>query len=189
MAQKGMDDYNLALSAGVEQSREVNGDFFHVVSATNDIEVRFDDGKWMTRARGMGGRVYYSRISVRSATSQNIVLSLGFGYATDSRATVNATITAPVQPAAFNIPLTDVSVGAGAQVLLEAAVATRLELVVGVASTEANGVRIGDNTVAANKGALVEPGQQVAFASNAALYAFNPGAGAINVTLTSMRSP
>lgn len=189
MSQKGMDDHSFTLAAGVEQSREVNGDFFHVVTATSAFEIRFDDGKWMTRNQGQGGRVYYSRISVRSTGSQSVVMSLGFGYATDARSTVNATITAPIQPAALNVPLTDVSVGAGLQVLLEAAVATRLELLVGVASTEANGVRIGDNTAAAAKGLLVEPGQSVAFASSAAIYAFNSGAGAINVTLTSMRSP
>jgi len=189
MAQKGMDDYRFALSAGVPQSRDVPGDFFHVQDATDDIQIQFDEGKQITRSRGQGGRVYYSRVTVTSATSQAVVLQLGYGYATDSRATVNATITAPVQPASFNVPLPDVEVGNGAQELLAAAETTQLEVLVSVPSDQPNGVRIGDNTTADGLGYLIEPGQGVSVATKEALYAFNPaGSGSVVVTLLSLRS-
>lgn len=188
MAQRGMQTFEVTLAAGVPQSFNVEGDFFHILSAVDPLGVRFDEGKRSILEKGVGLRVYYARVALESDTSQSVVVLMGFGHVTDARAAVSATITAPIEPAALNVPIADVTVAAGNQELLEAAVATRLELCVGVASDQANGVRIGDNTAAAGLGTLVEPGQTLVWSSRAAVYAYNAGAVAVEVNLTSLRS-
>lgn len=189
--QKGMSDYTLTLDGVNAQSINAPGDFIHVqsVSVTGlAVQIAADDGKVITRFQGQGNRLVYTRLTVSASAPCTVTIQAGYGYATDSRASFDGTITAPITPAARNVPLADVSVPATTQELLEGATANRLELMVGVASTAANGVRIGDNTAAAGKGTLVEPGQIVTFASSDAVYAFNEGASAVAVNLTSLRS-
>jgi len=190
--QKGMSDYTLTLDGVNSQSINAPGDFVHVqsVSVTGlAVQLAADDGKVITRFQGQGNRLIYSRLTVSATAPCVVTIQAGFGYATDSRASFDGTITAPITPAVKNVPLADVAVANTSQSALEAATANRLELLVGVPSTAPNGVRIGDNTVAAGKGTLVEPGQVVGFASRDAVYAYNEGsAGAVNVNLTSLRS-
>jgi len=111
-------------------------------------------------------------------------VQLGYGYATDSRASVNAVITTPITPALHNPAVPDVVVGAAAQQLLLAPDPNRLGAVIGVSSTPANGVRIGDGAAGAGAGILVEPGQTLPVFSQDALYGYNAGAGGITVTIT-----
>lgn len=189
--QKGMSDYTLTLDGVNAQSINAPGDFIHVqsVSVTGlAVSIAADDGRAIQRFQGQGNRLIYSRLTVSASAPCSVTIQAGYGYATDSRSSFDGTITAPVTPAAKNVTLPDVAVPATTQELLEGATANRLELVVGVASTQANGVRIGDNTVAAGKGTLVEPGQIVTFASADAVYAFNEGGAGVSVNLTSLRS-
>lgn len=189
MAAKGMQVYPVNLAANVTQSFNLEGDFFHVFEAADPLFLQFDDGRFFEVAQGVGMRVIYQRVTLRSATSQAVKIALGFGYVNDARSSVAATITAPVEPAALNVPLEDVDVGAEAQELLAAAEASQLELVVGVSSDQPNGVRIGDDTTDATHGHLLEPGQSFAYATREALYAYNPDdSSTVTVTLLSMRS-
>ena len=190
--QKGMSDYTLTLDGVNAQSINAPGDFIHVQEVSVPglaVLIAADDGKAIKRFQGQGNRLVYSRLTVSVAAACTVTIQAGYGYATDSRASFEGDITAPIQPAVTNVPLDDVSVSANAQALLEGATSNRLELVVGVPSTQSNGVRIGDSTVAAGKGTLVEPGQIVTIASSAALYAYNEGDQAVAVTLTSLRGP
>jgi hypothetical protein len=184
---RGMRDYVLNLDGTNEQHIDTDGDYFHVqavsVGGTN-VLLRFDDGPAITRQQGEGNRVYYSRVSVTASAATQVTIQLGYGYATDSRASVSANITAPINPALHNPAVADVNAGAGAQTPLLAADPNRLGCLVGVDSTQANAIRLGDGTVAAAQGLKVEPGQTVPIFSQDALYVWNPGAGAILVTLT-----
>lgn len=189
--QKGMSDYTFSLDGVNAQRLNAPGDFIHVqsVSVTGlPVNIQADDGRAIQRFQGQGNRLLYNSLLISASAPCTVTIQAGYGYATDSRASFDGTITAPITPAAKNVPLADVSVPATNQELLEGATANRLELVVGVPSTQVNGVRIGDNTVAAGKGTLVEPGQIVTFASSDAVYAFNEGAGSVAVNLTSLRS-
>lgn len=186
----GLKDYPFVLGAGAEVDLNVQGDYFQVISASGDIGLRFDEAAMITRAQGMGGSAEYSRVSVYSPIAQTVVVSLGYGIATDSRASLSATVNTTVEPATQNIPLAEVSVGAGSTVLLAAANADQKELRVGVKSTEANGVYIGDVTVgAAIQGGYIEEGCVDYVATEAALYGYNPGAAAISVNVLSLRKP
>lgn len=188
---KGMQDYTLNLDGVNEQSINVIGDFVHVQAVSvggTAVYLRFDDGPRVSRFEGQGNRVYYSRVTVSAAAACQVTLQLGSGYATDARATFTGSITVQDAPAATNPALADVACAAGAQTQLVGASGTRLGVYVGVSSTQANGVRVGDISTAAAQGVLIEPGQIVLFPSAAALYAYNSGGGAITVTLTALTS-
>jgi len=185
---RGMRDYVLNLDGVNEQHIDTDGDFFHL-QAVNvggaNVLLRFDDGPQITRQQGEGNRVYYSRVSITASAACQITVQLGYGYATDSRASIAVgTITTPITPALHNPAVPDVVCASGVTTALLAGDANRLGAVIGVASTAANGVRIADGAAGAAAGILVEPGQTLPLFSQDAISAYNPGAGAITVTIT-----
>jgi hypothetical protein len=184
---RGMRDYVLNLDGTNEQHIDTDGDFFHVqtvsVGGTN-VLLRFDDGPAITRQQGEGNRVYYSRVSLNASAACQVTVQLGYGYATDSRATVSATITTPISPALHNPAVADVVCGAGAQTLLLAADPNRLGCLVGLDSGQTSPIRVGDGTTAAAQGLKMEQGSTTPFFSQDALYAWNPGGAAVTVTIT-----
>ena len=182
-----MRDYVLTLDGVNEQHVDTDGDYFHIQSVSvggTSVFLRFDDGPAITRQQGEGNRVYYQRVSLNASAACQVTVQLGFGYATDSRASVSATISTPITPALHNPAVADVAVLATSQQLLLAADSNRLGCLVGVDSAQANLVRIADAAVGAAAGVKVEPGQTIPIFSQDALYAYNPGAGTITVSLT-----
>lgn len=185
---RGMDDYVLALDGATEQFLNVAGDFYHCQSvATNPVLLRFDDGKQVTRRQGQGGRRNYSRVGVFASVAQSVTIQLGYGTATDANANVSATITAPISPALNNPPLASVACAAGAQTALVAADANMIEVGIKNPSTAAGGIFIGDNTAANNLGYFLEPGEGVFFGTQAGLWAWNPNASIVTVSIIKMR--
>ncbi len=186
---RGMRDYVLNLDGVNEQHIDTDGDFFHVqavsVAGTN-ILLRFDDGPQITRQQGEGNRVYYSRVSLNASAATQITVQLGYGYATDSRATVNATVTANVSPALHNPALAAVNALHNAQTQLIAADPNRLGVLVGLSSAQAHGLYIGDASAANGVGVFLEPGQILPIYSQDALYAYNADV-AVDVTVTMMK--
>jgi len=183
-----MRDYTLNLDGVNEQHIDTDGDFFHIQSVSvgaANILLRFDDGPQITRQQGEGNRVYYSRVSITASAACALVVQLGYGYATDSRSSIAVgTITTPITPALHNPAVPDVACAPGVTTQILAGDANRLGAIIGVASTAANGVRIADGAAAAGAGVLVEPGQSLPLFSQDVIAAYNPGAGAITVTVT-----
>lgn len=189
MADKGMQSYTLSLSAGVPQSINVKGDFFHVLQATDAVQIGFDEGKKLPVGQGVGARAYYDRVEVLSATSQTVVLLLGFGYVNDARASVNATINTTIEPANLNTELPEVTVTAGNSAKIADANADRKELRVSIKSTEPGGVYLGSATVADNTGGWLEPGMVDYVATEGEVWAFNPGASDVVVSALDLERP
>ena len=185
---RGMRDYVLNLDGVNEQNIDTDGDFFHIQSVSvggANVLLRFDDGPQITRQQGEGNRVYYSRVSVTASAACQITLQLGYGYATDSRASIAVgTISTPITPALHNPAVGDVVLAPGVTTPILAGDANRLGVLLGLDSTQANAVRIADGAAAAAAGLKVEPGQTVAFFSQDALSGYNPGAAGVTVTLT-----
>lgn len=185
---RGMRDYVLNLDGVNEQHIDTDGDFFHVQNVSvggANIQLRFDDGPQITRQQGEGNRVYYSRVSVTASAACQVTLQCGYGYATDSRASIAVgTISTPITPALHNPAVADVVLAAGATTAILAADPNRLGFLLGLDSTQANAVRIADGAAAAGAGLKVEPGQTVAFFSQDAVSGYNPGAAGITVTIT-----
>jgi len=187
---KGMRDYKFTLGAGEERDLNVLGDWFHVLSASGTIGIRFDQGVRIDRNEGQGGARTYERVSVYSPIAQTVTLSLGFGEETDARATVNATINTTIAPTDTVTPFAEVTILAGATTLLAAANANRKELRIGVKSTEANGVYIGNIAVGAvTQGGYIEEGSVEYVGSEAAIYGYNPGGSSIAVNVLSLERP
>lgn len=184
MAQRGMTDYNVSLSAGVPQSLNVDGDYFHCKEAPNagGVLVRFDESKQSTYKQGVGARVYYNRVELMSAASQDVVVSLGFGHVADARANVNANISTTIEGANLNTELPEVTVPAGDSVKIADANSDRKELRVSIKSDAPGGVYLGSATVADNTGGWIEPGMIDYIATEAELWAYNPGAADVIVS-------
>lgn len=179
-----MRDYTFTLTAGQELERNIPGNWFHVIDSDSDIQIRFDDGDTITRSEGMGGSAEYEKVTIISAAAQTVKVSLGYGFVTDGRATVNESINTTIEPSNSSQGKAEVVVGAGLTVALVGANINRKELRVGIKSTEANGVYVGDSGIgAAKQGGYIEEGSVDYIAIESALYAYNAGAGSITVNL------
>lgn len=182
MAKRNMRAYPLTLSAGVERKLNVEGDYFHVLEAADPVQLSFDEDKYLTLARGVGGSFSYESIRFLSDTSQTITIVLGFGTFADYRASVNATVNTTIAPANLNSELPEVTVPAGNSAKLADANADRKELRVAIKSSEPGGVYLGSATVADNTGGWLEPGMVDYVATEAEVWAFNPGASAVIIS-------
>lgn len=185
---KGMRDFTVVYDGTNPVTVTTDGDFFHVQNVTvggTNVLLSFDEAPPISRQQGEGNRVYYSRVTISASAACSITLQLGYGYATDARANVSATITTPITPALHNPAVPDVTAVHAAQTLVLAADPNRLGVIVGVASTAHNGVRFGDGATGASAGILVEPGQSLPMFSQDALYVYNADAAVdVLVTLT-----
>lgn len=178
-----MRDYPITLSAGVERSLNVAGSFWHLIKASGEVKLGFDEGAKITRSQGMAGTAKYTRITVLSPINQTVTVSLGFGQSFDARAAVEAVVNAAVEPSNSNSALPQVTIAAGQTVEIAPANAARKELRIQVKSDQVGGVNIGDANVNATKGGFVEVGMVDYVASEAAMYAHNPNAASVTVNV------
>lgn len=185
--QRGMTPLRFTLAAGVPKSWPINGDYFHVLTApVDDLIVRFDSGEPVPVFKGLGFRRYYRDVQLESATGQAVVVLVGFGTVADARASANVDVTANVQPGNTLNNGGDVSCAAGAATQLLAADADRLYALIKNVSSNTVTVRIGNATVAAATGCPLEPGETLPIATTAAIYAWNPDAGAVTINAASV---
>lgn len=93
-----------------------------------------------------------------------------------------STINVTSDVAAVFVSVPDVSV-TGSATLIAAANTDRLELIISVKETAANGIRLGDNGVTATRGVYIAPGQSFTVANRGALYGIRDGASSVDVTI------
>jgi len=173
-------DYRLTLAAGVPKEITVRGDYWEVVDAADEVTLEFDQGVRITRGQGYGGPADYNTVTIHSATAQTVTVSLGL---TNGRVPYSCRVNARMTLPGLAVPIPDVTVLAGAQALIAAAETLRMKLYIRLASTSPGNVRIGDVTVAAGRGHLLEPGDGVTIEGGMALYAFNEAAADTALTL------
>lgn len=182
--------YTKALSAGEEIKIDVEGNGYAIIKSAGTITLTFDDNNRLTdQAAGAGGTfpVAYSTVRLQSAIAQTVVIVLGFGVYRDARADVNATINTTIAPSNKVTPIAEVTVPAANNVQLAPANAKRQELRVGIKSSQAGGVYIGDSTVAVGTGAYIEEGGVEFITTNAAIFAISP-AGNVVVNVLSLEA-
>lgn len=185
-----MRDYKFTLAAGQERSLNVQGNWFHVLDAVGTVGIRFDEGVLIERSQGQGGSRSYSRVLVSSPIAQTVILSLGVGQETDARASFTGTVNTTIEPSNTILPKAEVTIAAGATVILAAANANRKELRLGVKSSEANGVYIGNVSVGAlTPGGYIEEGSVEYVGTEAAVYGYNAGAVSIEVNVLDLERP
>ncbi len=187
--QRGMTPVIVALAAGVPRRYEIPGDWFHVLTApVADLYVRFDDGERVPFPQGVGIRRYYQSFELESATGQNLVALAGFGSVVDGRASVTGlTLNTQIAPGNTLDDGGDVSCGATAATQLLAADADRMYALIKNPSTNTVTVRVGTSAVAAASGVPLEPGETLPLATTAAIYAYNPDAGAVTIAAASVK--
>ncbi len=188
-----MQDYVMALTAGVEKNLQVSGNFFHVLYAASPVMLSFDNNSAKTtRPQGMGQSREYTSVTVSSDVTQNVTLILGFGTVTDNRNVGNTGGAgggaAAVAVLGANIfeDIADAVITAGTALTLAAADATRIELLVFNPSTNLNDFRLGDSPTASS-GVLLQPGFGTVVTGTAAVKAFNTGATDEALTLSQGR--
>lgn len=184
---RGMTPVRVLLAAGVSQSFNIEGDYFHTLTApVNDLFVRFDSGERVDAQQGVGFRRYYRDFTLASATGQTVVIFAGFGSVGDGRATANLNVTATQEPGNVLNNGGDVACANAAVTLLLAADVTRLEAVIVNPETNTATVRIGPVTVGAASGVPLAPGQTAVLATNAAIYARNDSGAPVTISATSI---
>lgn len=176
----GPRDFTVTLTAGQTFPLRARGRFFGILDApAGALQLAFDGGVQQTR--GAGGTVWIERgfreIDITSAFAQTIRVVVadqaqaipGGGGGGGSGAGSGVFNTLPAGG--------DITLGAAGVTLLAAADSTR----VGIAITNLDGnpetIRVGGSaSLTAAQGLPVAPGDMIVLDTNAAVYAFNPGA-------------
>lgn len=174
--------YPISLTAGVEYSLNVRGTMFAVASNTDPFDITFDESnKFVGVTTGIGAEFInqYEKQVIVSATTQTVVVVLGFGKFNDARASVNAVLNVTAAPSNTFDNLPDVNVLSAAATLIRAADAAAKEVIVHVPSSAANSIRVGSAAVATNTGIEMEPGMSRTFAAENAIYGIGVGGDVI----------
>lgn len=181
MAQRGLNEYSFTFGGAGEQSVDVEGDWIQVHSSDPaGAGIRVNDGKRGTWYEGQGRRVHYERVSIYSSIAQTVVLLLGFGHASDARATANVNVDATIAAGNTLDNGGDVSCTGGATTQLLAADTARKYALIKNVSTNTITVRVGGAAVGAATGTPLEPGETLPMATTAAIFAYAPTTVVIN---------
>lgn len=176
-------DLPTALLAGVKQPfRQHAGNVFYLDEATSPVYVSFDNKKEIKLVQGQKVAIDYQGFVIRSDAAQSVRVKHGYGHFSNSNQQVSVNATAVVEGANTTKPGAEVSVGAGATVLLLAANPNRKSWRLAVPSNQPNEVYLTDALNTA-KGGILEPGMVDKDDSTAAVYAHNYGASAVLVSV------
>lgn len=179
----GLRAYSLTLAAGASKRLIVSGDWIQIVVApVDDLMVRFDDSQKVQMYAGQGVRTYYSTVELESATGQTVTVWLGYGHATDSRATANVNVSTTVAPGNTLNNGGDVSLTSGAATQILAADTDRLYATISNGSSNTVTVRIGNASVVGTTGIPLEPGETISVGTTAAIYGFQASGGAVTIS-------
>lgn len=174
---RGMESIDVVLAAGVPRRFDIEGDYFHVLTAPiTDLKARFDESKRVPVYEGVGFRRYYRQFELSSATGQTVTVLVGFGSVHDGRSNANVNVAATFQSGNTLNDGGDVSCTASAATQLLAQDTTRTVAYISNPSSNTQTMRIGTSAVAAATGMLLEPGVTLPLPTTAAIYAYNPHA-------------
>jgi len=113
---------------------------------------------------------------INGSTIQDVIVYSGEGDYFDGRSNISATISATITPATTFTAEADASIAGGASVNISAADANKRQVFISNPETNTMTFRIGDSTVDATKGFILEPSASIIIDTSAAVYAFNTGA-------------
>ena len=178
------------LGASQAIQRAFTGRHILMRAADSPVEIFVRGQESVTLERGEMhdlGRVVqngYARIKNIGTGSNSIdieVTERPIGKPSDNQ--VNANVTTSLEFANRNTPLNQVSIAAGATVVIAVANASRKELRVGVSSDQPNGVWLGDGTTTEGRGGYLEEGMVDYLSTEGVVYAHNPGDASVVVNI------
>ena len=188
---KNFRTYKLALTAGQEQPLGVQCNMYAVLENTGTFTITLDESnRLISQTSGMGGEFTdeYTRVTLLSPTTQIVTVVFGYGKFTDARASVNATVNTTIAPSdTVNNP-GDVTAGVAATLAIGAN-SDRKEVELCLPSTATNPIRIGNASVTATSGSILEPGTSKVFGVEAALYVIRTAAPDETVTVLELERP
>lgn len=183
--------YTVALVANQESTLRVPGNMYAVIESASDFTITFDEANRLVKqTAGMGANFgeEYSDVVLLSTTAQTVTIILGFGSFSDARASLNATVNTTIAPSdTVNNP-GDVTASAAATLAI-AANANRKEVELCLPSTATNPVRVGNASVTATSGSILEPGTSKVFGVEAALYVIRTASPDETVTVLELERP
>lgn len=177
--------YTITLVAGQEFNLGVSGDMYAVIANANAFTIILDESnRLVNQSSGMGGKFpdEYDRVTIVSATSQSITVIFGYGEFSDARASVNATINTTISPSDTLINSGDVPATLAATQIV-AANPSRKEIEICLPSTATNPVRVGNSSVTATSGSIIEPGTSKVYNIESALYVIRTSAPDETITV------
>lgn len=160
------------------------GRFFRVLEASAAVEIGFDGNQRELRSKGIAQEVPegFKDLQVFSSTAQTITLGVAEGRILDDRLSSTDAFLTEEQPYATMANVVDVSLAATAETVIVTADAARKEVILSLPLTAASAVRVGTNGVAADRGAWLNPGQQMPIRTTASVRAYNPHTAAIVIS-------
>lgn len=171
-------DYSLTFAGAGEREWQATGRYVRVLATPSaPAFIRIDGGSELERGAGQGINVPegFSRISVRTAVAQTVVISISDAPQDDNRTVVDLAVSATVAGATAATKVAAVTIAAGATEQLCPANADRQEVRIGIASDQPGGVWFSDDPgQGADEGGFLDAGTVDYPATTAALYAHNP---------------
>ncbi len=185
-------DHRITFTGPGEQEVQLSGRYLRVLSApSGNVFLQLDSSAELERGAGQGidfGRAV-GRLRVRSAVAQTVLISFSDEPQDDARSNVALSVSATVSGSTAATPKAAVTVPAGNKVKLADANADRVELRLAIASSEPGPVFLGDSTIVAGEGGLLEPGMVDYLATTAEVWAFNAGAADVEVSVLDLEDP
>jgi hypothetical protein len=182
-------DYKVYLD-GVAPVRQIaKGSHFHILKATTDVTLKFDEQTSFTRGQGQGGDLPngFTEVWLSSAAPQWVTIALGDGRVRDNTSSINnPNITTTIENANVNTHLPVVTCAVGVATLIASADVNRKELRITIDGLQDGGLFLGGAGILANQGGFLDIGQTDYIPTQGALYAFNSNADAINVSVMSL---
>lgn len=194
--------YSYSLTAGTKR-RLSGGSYLRVMTANAALDLTFYDesgqpiGEWIGVLGGFAINAKdfseklglttsrFGSVEVLSATNQDVEIAVSRVPVFFDRLT--GTITTTQSSGATIDSVADVSLAATATTLISAADANRRELMIANLASNTQTLRIGDSGCGAANGIPLAPGERITIVNQAAVYGYNPGAGAQLVAVLSIK--
>lgn len=178
-------DYRLTLQAGVPQALDAPGDYWQLIETPGgNVTIELDDSVTLTRAAPCGGPGNYTRAVFTSATTQTIIVALGYTNGLvpyDNRMVTYAGLEVLERVPEAVQGLADLAIAAGASGTFVANL-SRDSIVISLDDAAPDYVLIASG--AAGVGVRLYPGGSQAIRTTAAVQVFNPNAVPVTVSAT-----
>jgi hypothetical protein len=168
----GIQELTFVCLANTKQRQKIgNYRYVFIEDATGDFQIGFGSTSLIKahKSKGFALDDMSNELEIKSTTAQTVTVQVSMNPILTGRSNVTATVNTTIEPS--NTINNDGDVIAGATATLAiAANANRKEVEICLPSTATNPVRIGNSSVNATSGSILEPGCSKVFGTEAALY-------------------
>ena len=179
-------DFQLNLTANIPQTIHLQGDMYSILEASNNVYLMFgDSNEYIKRSAGIAENINYTKITVMSIVSQNILLTLGFGILFDARALTQATIDTKIELANTFETSADITITQSTPTKILSGDDNIKSVVISSLQANLSEIRLGDVHVDVDRGIPIQGGDTVIFDCSADVWAYTDGLAqkvAVNIT-------